>query len=228
MFRLWYCSLPAYTPPTTTNTTCLSSNLCFFTILTPTLTHSLLLYSCRLSLTTYLYPPPPSLLHTPFLFTGQQVLSGYVYSHHHHHHTLSLSLPVFLLVSLSLSLAAGRRREKAITAAHEGGWKKKRKKKHTRKTAQTPSGLSTPIPPPPQTHTPKPHLNLWRFLTRQTEGKTVAVGRHRVAEVGARFFSPTWWSQPQRAGVCAPRGSLYKSCLVACMRSVHLNPLTTI
>lgn len=106
-----------------------------------------------------------------------------------HSLSLSFSWSLFRALSLSLSLAAGRRREKAITAAHEGGWKKKEKRSTQGKQLKPPQGCQLQSPPPPQTHTPKPHLNLWRFLTRQTEGKTVAVGRHRVAEVGLVFLA---------------------------------------
>lgn len=104
-------------------------------------------------------------------------------SYHSHSLGYALSLSLFFFFPLSflqvslclfLSLAAARRREEAITAAHEGGWEKK---KHTRKTAPIPSGLSAPIQPPKNPSSPPPHHNLLHFLTRQTEGKTVAVSR---------------------------------------------------
>lgn len=124
-----------------------------------------------------------------------------------------LSLSLFFYVSLSLSVAAGRRREDAITAAHEGGWKKeKEKKKHTRQTAPIPSGLSTPIPP-----------NLWRFLTRQTQGKLL-----QSEDIGVPVPSalPGDLSHSEQS-LRSQRVSV-QSGLVACMRSIHLNPLTSI
>lgn len=71
-FRLWHCSLPAYPP------TCLYSNLCISTILSPTLTHSQA-FVLMSPLPNHLSLPPPS-LPAPFLFTRQQVLSRRVYS----------------------------------------------------------------------------------------------------------------------------------------------------
>ena len=200
-FRVWYCSLPAYPP------TCLSSNLCIFTILTPTLTHSQA-FVLMSPLPNHLSLPPPlllspSLLHTPFLFTGQQVLSGCVYSPpplSYPSLSLRLSFPfslclfyvcVCLSLSLSLSLAAGKRREDAITAAHEGGWKKKKKKKSAQgKQLQSPQGCQLQSPQP------------LAFFNQANRGKTVAVGRHQ----GLRSISPTWWSQPQRAELTLPQG----------------------
>ena len=191
-FRVWYCSLPAYPP------TCLSSNLCIFTILTPTLTHSQA-FVLMSPLPNHLSLPPllsPSLLHTPFLFTGQQVLSGCVYSPpplSYPSLSLRLSFPFSLClfyVSLSLSLAAGKRREDAITAAHEGGWKKKKKKSAQGKQLQSPQGCQLQSPQP------------LAFFNQANRGKTVAVGRHQ----GLRSISPTWWSQPQRAELTLPQG----------------------
>lgn len=150
------------------------------------------MYSCRLSLTTYLcLPPLRSLLHTPFLFTGQQVLSGCVYSPclpptlPSHWGSLSLSLSFY--VCLSHSLAAGRRREEAITAAQEGGWKKKSTQ---RKQLQSPTGCQLQSPQP------------LAFFNQANTGKTVAVERHQ----GPHSISPTWWSQPQRAEFTVPEG----------------------
>ncbi len=143
-FRVWYCSLPAYPP------TCLSYNLCIFTILTPTLTHSqAFVLMSPLPNHLSLSPSSPfSPAHTFSLHRAAGVewlcllppASFLPFP-------LTKALFPFLSLSfygcLALSLAAGRRREDAITAAHEGGWKKK----HTRQTASIPSGLSTPIPP---------------------------------------------------------------------------------
>lgn len=151
-FRVWYCSLPAYPP------TCLFSNLCISTILTPTLTHSqafVLMSPLPKHLSLTPPPPLPTLLHEPFLFTGQQVLSGCVYSPPPRSYpslSLRLSFPFSLFLCFSmclpLSVAAGRRREDAITAAHEGGWKKKKKKKSTQgKQLQSPQGCQLQSPP---------------------------------------------------------------------------------
>ena len=212
-FRVWYCSLPAYPP------TCLSSNLCIFTILTPTLTHSQA-FVLMSPLPNHLSLPPllsPSLLHTPFLFTGQQVLSGCVYSPpplSYPSLSLRLSFPFSLClfyVSLSLSLAAGKRREDAITAAHEGGWKKKKKKAH-KANSSNPLRVVNSNPP-----------NLWRFLTRQTEGKLLQSEDIRVSVPLALPGDLSHSEQSLRSH----RVSLWSG-LVACMRSIHLNPLTTI
>lgn len=174
-FRLWHCSLPAYPP------TCLSSNLCISTILSPTLTHSQA-FVLMSPLPNHLSLPPPS-LPAPFLFTRQQVLSSVYSPLLRSCRSLSLFPPLSLSLSLSLSVhvsvAAGRRSEDAITAAQEGGWKKK----HTRQTAPIPSGLSTPIGPTSG------------FLTRQTAGKLLQP--EDIGVLGS--ISPTWWS---------PRGRL--------------------
>lgn len=73
---------------------------------------------------------------------------------------------------MRVSVAAGRRSEDAITAAQEGGWKKK----HTRQTAPIPSGLLTPVGPTSG------------FLTRQTAGKLL-----QPEDIGVPgSISPTW------------------------------------
>lgn len=147
-FRLWHCSLPAYPP------TCLSSNLCISTILAPTLTHSRAFVLVS-PLPNHLSLPPPSSPPTLFLhlFSSQgsrcwvAVFTPPLLRFHRSLFLfppfLSLSLCLSLCLSVRVSVAAGRRSEDAITAAQEGGWKKK----HTRQTAPIPSGLSTPIGP---------------------------------------------------------------------------------
>lgn len=144
-FEVWHCSLPACPP------TCLSSNLCISTNLTPTLTHSqafvlVLPLPNHLSLTS----PPTSCMHlfpTPlhqaagveWLFTPPP----------RSYHSLSLFFPFSLsplsfCVCVSLSMAAGRRREDAITAARGRVGEKKARGKHL----QSPQGC--------QLHSPQP------------------------------------------------------------------------
>lgn len=156
-FRVWYCSLPAYPP------TCLSCNLCIFTILTPTLTHSqAFVLMSPLPNHLSLSPPSPfSPAHTLSLHRAAGVEWLCLLPPPPFYPSLSLRLSFPFSLSfygcLALSLAAGRRREDAITAAHEGGgWVGGSTQG---KQLQSPQGCQLQSP------------QLWRFLTRQTEGK---------------------------------------------------------
>lgn len=189
-FRVWYCSCTCISP------TCLSSNLCFFTILTPTLTHSQA-FVLMSPLPNHLSLSPPSPFSPAHTFSlhraaGVEWLCLFPPPPSYPFLSLRLSFPFSLCLSMcvSLSLSGSWWEEGGGYNSCTRGRVEKKKRSTQRKQLQSPPGCQLQSPQP------------LAFFNQANRGKTVAVERHQ----GPHSISPTWWSQPQQVEFTLPEG----------------------